>query len=222
MQSKSISRTEKMMLFFCRRWLTAITIITAIYAGLAFAAPVLMKLELYEIGSRVYRLYWPLCHQFAHRSWFLFGHELSYQVSQFHYLTGIDPYATTGLWQSKHWLGKDELGWKVALCQRDVAIYGGILATGTIYRVLCSQGVTITSAPWLIYLIIGLFPIGLDGFSQLLSQPPYTLSFLNFRESTPTLRSLTGFLFGAMNVWLCYPYIDQKLAEVRHALGDMP
>ena len=201
MQSKSISRTEKMMLFFCRRWLTAITIITAIYAGLAFAAPVLMKLELYEIGSSVYRLYWPLCHQFAHRSWFLFGHELSYQASQFHYLTGIDPYATTGLWESK---------------------YGGILATGTIYRVLCSQGVTITSAPWLIYLIIGLFPIGLDGFSQLLSQPPYTLSFLNFRESTPTLRSLTGFLFGAMNVWLCYPYIDQKLAEVRHALGDMP
>ena len=47
---------------------------------------------------------------------------------------------------------------------------------------------------------IGLLPIGIDGFSQLLSQPPFAL--FTFRESTWWLRLLTGSLLflGAMFV----------------------
>jgi hypothetical protein len=35
------------------------------------------------------------------------------------------------------------------------------------------------------------------------------------RESTPFLRTLTGGLFGVMNVWLAYPYIEESFAETR-------
>ena len=47
------------------------------------------------------------------------------------------------------------------------------------------------------------------------------LSFLFFgpRESTPALRSLTVLLFGFMNVWLAYPYLEETMAETRALIG---
>jgi uncharacterized membrane protein len=56
-------------------------------------------------------------------------------------------------------------------------------------------------------------PIGLDGFSQLFSQAPFNL--IPMRESTPFLRTLTGGLFGIMNVWLAYPYLEESFAEIK-------
>jgi hypothetical protein len=56
-------------------------------------------------------------------------------------------------------------------------------------------------------------PIGIDGFSQLLSQPP--LSFLPERESTPFLRSLTGALFGLCTAWFGYPLVEDTMRETR-------
>lgn len=212
--------TARMMLFVSRNWLAVFTALVAAYVGISFAAPVLMALGSHALGSMVYKLYWLLCHQFAHRSWFLFGQATFYPAQHIPTLDGIDHLSTAGRWASKIFLGNDVLGWKVALCERDVAIYGGILASGIIYGVLRAQGVRVRSVPWLVYILIGIAPIVLDGFSQLLSQPPYMLPFLTFRESTPILRSLTGFLFGAMNVWLAYPCIEKWMEEVRDELGD--
>ena len=65
----------------------------------------------------------------------------------------------------------------------------------------------------LFYGIVGIGPIALDGFSQLFSQPP--LSLYTLRESTPFLRTLTGALFGLMNVWLAYPYIEESMDEIK-------
>ena len=104
------------------------------------------------------------------------------------------------------------------MCERDEAIYAGILAGGIIYGILRSRGRRLRSVPWLIYVLVGLAPISIDGFSQLLSQPPYMLPFLPFRESTPVLRSLTGSFFGAMNVRLAYPYIEKWMGEVSNDL----
>jgi hypothetical protein len=44
------------------------------------------------------------------------------------------------------------------------------------------------------------------------------LPLLPFRESTPVLRSLTGLLFGSMNVMLAYPYIEKWMGEVENDL----
>ena len=64
-----------------------------------------------------------------------------------------------------------------------------------------------------VWLLIAIAPIGLDGFSQLLSQPP--LGLFPFRESTPTLRVLTGFLFGFFTAWFGYPLVEESMVDTR-------
>ncbi len=50
----------------------------------------------------------------------------------------------------------------------------------------------------MLWILIGLGPIGLDGFSQLFSQMDWSwlATIFPYRESTPFLRVLTGALFG--------------------------
>ena len=66
-------------------------------------------------------------------------------------------------------------------------------------------------------MLIGLIPIGLDGFSQLFSQIewPWLSSILPYRESTPFLRVLTGGLFGLAVAWFTYPLIEESMSETR-------
>ena len=53
---------------------------------------------------------------------------------------------------------------------------------------------------------------------QLLSQPP--LGLFPYRESTPFLRVLTGFLFGFSTAWFGYPLVEQTMAETRQIMAD--
>jgi len=74
---------------------------------------------------------------------------------------------------------------------------------------------------WMIWVLVGVFPIGLDGFSQLFSQIPSTFiqSFLPYRESTPFLRVLTGFLFGFATAWFMFPLIEETMVDTRRMLS---
>jgi uncharacterized membrane protein len=125
--------------------------------------------------------------------------------------TGLDD---SDLWAAREYHGTDVLGYKIALCQRDVAIYGGILAFGLLFAL---AGRKIRSIPWFIWIIFGIIPIGIDGLSQLLSQPPINL--LPFRESTPTLRLITGFLFGFVTAWFGYPLVEQSMLDTKGYLS---
>jgi uncharacterized membrane protein len=64
-------------------------------------------------------------------------------------------------------------------------------------------------------------PIGLDGFSQLFSQIPnaFIQSILPYRESTPFLRVLTGFLFGISTAWFMFPLIEESMSDTRRLLA---
>jgi uncharacterized membrane protein len=105
------------------------------------------------------------------------------------------------------------MGYKVAFCERDVAIYLGILLFGLLFAATNRR---IRALHWLAWLIIGLGPIGLDGFSQLLSQPPFSLWV--YRESTPLLRTLTGGVFGFMTAWYGFPIVEETMRDARRAL----
>ena len=61
--------------------------------------------------------------------------------------------------------------------------------------------------------MVGIVPIAIDGFSQLLSQPPINL--LPLRESTPLLRTITGMLFGMTTAWFGYPMVEETMREIR-------
>lgn len=213
-----VERIEAIIYRVAVHWLLIFNIGVGIYVGLPFAAPVLMEVGATGPANVIYSMYAPLCHQFGYRSWFLFGEKVAYLAPEFSERTGIDPYSVAGRFEARAFVGNDQMGWKVAYCQRDVAIYAAILAGGLLYAFLRSRGVKIKPIHFVLYGIFGVGPIALDGFSQLLSQPPfYFLPYL--RESTPLFRTLTGALFGFFNVWLAYPYVEESMEEIRLDFG---
>ncbi len=209
---------DRQIYAFSVHWLAFFNLLVFIYVGLPFAAPALMKAGLTVPAKAIYTVYSPLCHQFGFRSMFLFGEKPFYEAPEFKALTGIDPYNLSERWRAKTFNGNEIMGYKVAYCERDVAIYGGILIAGLIFGLIRLTGIKLKPLHWLAYGVIGIGPIALDGFSQLFSQPPF--NFIPLRESTPLLRTLTGFLFGAVNVWFAYPYVEESFVEISAELNE--
>ncbi|NLC13860.1 MAG: DUF2085 domain-containing protein [Chloroflexi bacterium] len=107
--------------------------------------------------------------------------------------------------------GNEQLGYKTALCQRDLAIYASLLLFGLFFAL---TGRKLKPLPWLAWIILALGPMGLDGFSQLISQMELpTLSWFAMRESTPFLRVLTGVMFGWFTAWFGLPSIEEIINE---------
>jgi uncharacterized membrane protein len=205
---------NRIVLGFSRHWLAVFNLLIFIYVGLPFAAPTLMKLGATTPATWIYKAYSPLCHQLAFRSWFLFGEQPAYPRAEAG--TNLLSYgAATGLSEDDYWgarafIGNEHVGYKVALCERDVAIYAGMLLAGLLFALVRNR---LGPLPLLAWFAFGIVPIALDGGTQLLSAIP----LLNFpvRESTPLLRTLTGGLFGIMNIWLAYPYVEEAMNETR-------
>lgn len=180
-----------------RHWLAIFNTLWALYLLLAFGAPVGMQLGWSGPAELLYAIYSVLCHQLPDHSYFLFGPTWIPQTPEL--IAGGMPVADS-LFADRSFLGSPALGWKVALCQRDVAIYTGILVAGMAYA-LFRRGAR--PLPWRVFLLLAL-PIAIDGGTQL----------IGLRESDWLLRTATGALFGMAAVWLLYPYIQEAMAEV--------
>lgn len=207
---------DRGILAFARHWLAFFNLFILAYVGLPFLAPVFMHFGLTGPARVIYTVYSPLCHQLGYRSWYLFGERAAYPRDIFETYAGINP---NDLWGARAFVGNERMGYKVAFCERDVAIYGGMFAAGLLYALARER---LKPLHWLGWIVIGVFPIALDGFSQLFSQYPYSqfpiFSLLPPRESTPFLRTLTGGLFGLANVWLAYPYVEESMRDIRREL----
>lgn len=116
-------------------------------------------------------------------------------------------------WAAREFVGDEDMGYKMALCQRDIAIYAAMVIAGLIFGLVRHR---LRPIPLWIYVLLGLGPIGIDGFGQLFSYPPFEL--WDPSETTPFFRILTGALFGIMNVWLAFPYLQRSFEENEDAL----
>jgi len=212
---------DRAILGFSRHWLLYVNFFVFMYVGLPFLAPVLLQANLPGPARAIYALYGSLCHQLGYRSWFLFGEQAAYPRDVFLEYSGIDPNDPSQLVAARQFTGNERMGYKVAYCERDTAIYAAILLGGLIFA-LPGVGRRVKPLNWLLYGLIGIGPIALDGFSQLFSQYPYNtlaiFAWLPYRESSAPLRALTGAMFGFANVWLAYPYLAQSMADVRYEL----
>lgn len=191
---------------FQHHWLAVLAGILLAYSLLPFGAPVLKKLGLDGLSQVIYQPYKFVCHTYGFRSFYLFGEQFAYSRPEFEQASGVDTRSFSGLLQSREFQGTPQMGYKVALCERDVAIYLAMAINGIAYALARRRARPI---PWLLFVLIGIVPIGLDGFSQLLSQPPFNL--LPYRESTWVLRLATGALFGFSLAWLVFPLIENTL-----------
>lgn len=212
------ARSDNFSFWFSKHYMFLFNLAVLLYVGFAFMAPVLLKIGAIGAAKTIYTLYKPLCHQLAFRSFFIFGDQVVYPRESAH----VDDLLTYGevsgldendIILARDFNGNEQLGFKVALCQRDIAIYLSIFMFGMIFSL---YGRKIKPIPWYIWLILGIGPIGLDGFSQLLSQTGYAIfNWLPYRESTPFLRVITGGLFGLLTAWYGYPFVEESVAESR-------
>jgi len=224
-KGQNVTTGDHISYWIAKRYLLILNLFMLFYVGLPFLAPTLMKLNIELPAQVIYRMYKPFCHQFGFRSFFLYGEQAFYPLAEagisgvktFEEVTGFanlsDPYSFTRF-DARNYIGDDTVGYKVALCERDSAIYLAILLFGIVFGL---TGRRIKSVHWLLWLLIGIGPIGLDGFSQLFSQFdwPWLVSIIPYRESTPLLRALTGAFFGLMTAWFAYPNIEESMSETR-------
>ncbi len=223
-------RINRWALGWSRHWLRILLIVIAIYVVLPFAAPTFMRLGWTGPAQVLYSAYSPLCHQLAFRSWFLYGEQPAYPRAAAN-VPGLQPFENFAsdvgqsagkpvdlstwtqdlFFAAREFVGDPRMGYKVAVCERDVAIYGALLLGGLLYAIPAVRR-RVRPAPIWLYLLLGIVPIGIDGFSQLLSYPPFNL--WPVRETSPYFRALTGALFGFMNAWLAFPYLESSARDL--------
>lgn len=242
-------RMQQFVYRLAKRWPLLFNGVIGLYVGLPILAPVLMNAGATAPARIIYAAYSPMCHQMASRSFFLFGEQLAYPRA----IAGSDNFAPLEAYTARlpefsgvendNWgdfflaarafVGNDQLGYKMALCSRDIAIYGFLFLGGVVYAILRHQGVRIRPLPLWAFILIGMGPIGLDGFSQLFgyfatpigSAEP--LAFQRFlaaafpvRESQPFFRTFTGALFGLMLAWLIYPHLASSFKQTELRLAE--
>lgn len=216
---------DRAMYWISKHYLAMLNLVMLLYFGLPVLAPVLMNAGATGPANVIYTLYKPLCHQFGFRSFFLFGEQAYYPLAEADIHDVITFEAATGLqdlknpaglarFEARQFTGNEEIGYKMALCERDMAIYSAIFLFGVVYAV---TGRRLKPLHWTLWILIGMGPVGLDGFSQLFSQMEWSWleAILPYRESTPFLRVLTGGLFGFATAWFAYPSIEESMADTR-------
>jgi len=170
----------------------------------------------------IYKGYGIVCHQLAFRSFFIGGEQYVYpraaagieSLRSLQEATGLsEDNRSESIYIAHEYIGNHIVGYKIALCQRDLAIYLSMLLFGIIFGI---TGRKMPPLNWILWVMLGLAPIGLDGLSQLLSQPPF--NFFPYRESTPFLRVLTGSLFGFMTAWFGYPLVEITMLESKEIM----
>ena len=166
-----------------RHWLLGANALVLLFVVGPVVAPLLLAAGLDGAAAELYAFFKPLCHQWAFRSFFILGPQMTYSREVLAGL-GVDPFT---------FVGNAALGWKMAFCERNLAIVVGLLAFGLLYAARW-RAARLRPASYLVYAVL-IAPMALDGLTQL----------VGWRESTWELRVATGLLFGLASGWLLYP-----------------
>jgi uncharacterized membrane protein len=201
-------RTRDLVIFLDRaifklakHWLAVANLFWGLYVGLPLLAPVLMDAGWTLPAKVIYTIYRPACHQRPERSYFIGGPEIAYTPEELGAAgVNLDPLARD--------IGNETVGWKVAFCERDVAIYGAIFVTGLVYA-LVRRRLEGWRMPFR-YFALFLIPMAIDGLLQL----------FGFYESTWLRRTITGAIFGVGAVIFAYPYVEEGFADIRRTLSS--
>jgi uncharacterized membrane protein len=183
-----------------KHWLLLANIGLGILALLPVAAPVLMASGRSRLGQLLYAIYAPLCHQLPERSFFLFGSQLAYTLQELEQLLGPDV--------PLRYIGNPVIGYKIAVCQRDIAAYGAMWVAGLAYIPLRER---LRPLSLKVFALLCL-PMAVDGFGQL----------FGVWDSTPWRRVITGALFGLACIWLAYPYVEAGMKDVLRVTTTSP
>lgn len=182
-----------------RRWLVVANLALGLNVALPILAPALMEAGYQGLAQAIHTLYYLSCHQLPERSYFIFGPALFFSRPEL--------VALVGEGVPLRFVGNAQVGYKLAICQRCVAIYAGWLLCGLLFGLVRDRVKPLRVKRALILLV----PMAVDGLGQL----------VGLWESSWLTRSVTGVLFGLAVVWATYPYIEQGMREI-YLQADAP
>ena len=182
----------RIMRLIGKHWLFVANLMMLLLAGLPLLAPVLAHSGEQGLARAIHVAFTPFCHQLPERSFFLFGPQASYTADE---LSRVGADAL-----SRRFTGTEELGYKVAVCQRCLAIYAAWLGFGLLFGLVRAHLRPIHPRSFLLLLI----PIAVDGIGQL----------FGLWASIWQSRLVTGTMFALALVWFAYPYLEQGMAEM--------
>lgn len=213
-QAKSFpTKDDQISAWFERNYLTIILICLLIFTLLPILAPVFVKAGVELPARLIYWVYSNFCHQLPYRSWFLFGAQPYYPLHATNsvMMDFINAFNYTGeLEQSRVIIGNKTNGYKIAICQRDLAMYLGLFFSGLIFTLGGKKWKKISLWIWI---LLGLIPLGIDGFTQLAGSREIFAEIIPWRESTPLLRTLTGSAFGVFTGLYVFPALESRVRK---------
>ena len=186
-----------MVLWVARHWLALFGAAWGLYVIMPLLAPLFMHWGWVAPARYIYAAYSYACHQLPDHSYFLFGKSLTPSL---HDLEGMGLQPGLGLLEQRKFIGSTEAGYKVAICERDVAIYGAIFLAGLVFALFRHRRWQLS---WQLFVLLTL-PIAIDGGTQL----------LGLHQSNWWLRTITGALFGIASVLFAYPIVDGAMQEI--------
>lgn len=212
-----------------KNWFLVFAVGYGLWVWLPFLAPILKHLNWSGPANAIYFVYSLFCHQLPQRSYFLFGSQVSYSLTDIQ-AAWIDTFNPLLL---RKFTGTTEMGWKVAWSDRMISFYGGVWLFALIWYPLRQR---IKSLPWW-GLILFLLPMALDGGTHFASELISGFG-QGFRDSNQWLavwtgnafpaafyagdmlgsfnswmRWITGLLAGFGLVWFGFPYIAEAFSN---------
>lgn len=192
----------RIFLWVNRHWLLVLSIGMGLLFGLPFLAPYFMSIGWVKPAQAIYFFYSFLCHQMPQRSFFMFGPQSTYSLTEIQTAWKVtsDPFIL------RQYVGDPQLGWKVAWSDRMVSMYTSILFIAWLWYPLRRK---LKPLP-LWGLILLLLPMAVDGGSHLISD--FAGIGQGFRDINLWLAALTnnafsanfygGDLLGSFNSWM--------------------
>ena len=220
---------SRLLLWISRHWLAIFLLFFGIYIALPWLAPVLMKLGARSPAQILYWFYALECHQFPQRAYYLFGEKTMYSLAEIQ--TAWQP--TRNPLILRQFIGTEQMGYKVAWCDRTTAMYGAIWLFMGLGPLLLRR---LRPLPLWAFALLTV-PVLVDGGTHMVSD--LAGLGLGFRETNAWLASmtahafpapfyatdivgsfnwwmrlLTGSLFGLGVVWLAYPALQSYFSDV--------
>ncbi len=219
--------TKSFMDWLAHHWFGVFLVVYGLWVFLPFFAPLFMYIGWGGAGKAIYLIYSFFCHQLPERSFFFFGQETMYSLSEIQ-----------AVWQGTNnpfilrtFIGNETMGWKIAWSDRMIWFYASVWFFAALWFPFRRK---IKPLSWW-GLVLLLLPIALDGGSHAISD--FAGIGQGFRDSNLWLAQLTshalpvtfyagdglgsfnsimrlisGLLAGLGITWLAFPYIFQSQA----------
>ena len=190
---------SRFLRFVSAHWLCGVNLCMGLYVGLPVLSPILYQNGYSHAGGLIQTLFRPFCHQRPERSFFLFGEKTTYSFRELTALggEGLVPY---------RYVGAPGVGYKIAVCERDVAIYGTMFLAGLLFWFVRDRLRPLTARQFGLLIL----PMAVDGLGQL----------VGLWASTWVSRVVTGALFGLASIWLVYPFLHEGMRQVHQEMGE--